>query len=156
MSIAKWVNRSMALSVFLGVSVIVLSILTSCTSSGVVHVSLLGHEKMNDERPCFVCLYKLKNNTNFLLVPLESFWKDGDKAFAADIVPPRTDIMLRPGETRWVSLEVSKETNYIGVAADFRTPDSKGWRLIFPLIVKRPDQILLTVVSNRIEIEKIK
>ncbi len=156
MNMAKWANRSMALSVFLGLSVIMLSLMSSCLASGPVHVSLLGTEKMNDGRPALVCLYKLKNDTNFVRVPLESFWKDGEKVFASDLVEPRTEIMLSPGETRWVSLQVAKDTNYIGVAVDFRRADTQGWRLVCPLIVKKPKEILLTVVGNRVEIERKK
>jgi len=140
----------------LGLSVIMFSTVSSCTSSGPVHVSVLGSENMNSGYPILVSLYKLKNDTNFMRVPLESFWEDGENVFKSDLVEPGIEIMLAPGETKWVPIQVSKDTNYIGAAADFRKPDNKGWRLVCDLTVKRPKEIWLTVSSNRIEIEKTK
>jgi len=140
----------------LGLSVIMFSTVSSCTSSGPVHVSVLGSENMNSGYPINVFLYKLKNDTNFMRAPLKSFWEDGQKEFAADLVEPGIEIMLAPGETEWKTLQVSKETNYIGAAADFRRPDNKGWRLVYDLTVKRPKEIWLTVTANGIEIERTK
>lgn len=140
----------------LGLSVITFSVVSSCTSSGPVHVSVLGNENMNSGYPIRVFLYKLKNDTNFMRVSPESFWGEGEKEFAGDLVEPGIEIMLAPGDTVWKTLQVSKDTNYIGAAADFRKPDNKGWRLVCDLTVKRPKEILLTVSSNRIEIEKTK
>ncbi len=155
MKMAKWANRSMALSVFLGVSVIMLSLMSSCLASGPVWVSLLGTEKMNDGRPALVCLYELKSSTNFERVPLESFWKEGERVFGSDLVK-KTEIMLSPLKTEWFPLQVTKDTNYIGVAVDFRRADAQGWRLVYSLIEKKPKEIYLRVVGNRIEIERKK
>jgi len=155
MNMAKWANRSMFLSVFFGLSIIMLSLMTSCMPPGPVYVSLLGTEKMNDGRPALVCLYQLKSATNFERVPLELFWKNGEKDFTSDLVE-KTEIMLSPGATEHKWVQAGKETNYIGVAVDFRRADTQGWRLVCPLVVKRPKEILLIVVGNRIEIDKKK
>lgn len=156
MNIIKCAKRSIFLGVSFGLSIAMLSMISSCGSAGQVHVSVFGNDKMNEGYAALICLYKLKNATNFERVPLESFWKDGEKVFASDLVEPRTEIMLMPGETQWKTLQVSKDTNYIGAAADFRRPDNKAWRLVYDITVKRPKEILLTVVSNRIEIERKK
>jgi type VI secretion system VasD/TssJ family lipoprotein len=156
MNMTKWANRSMFLSVFLGLSVIMLSLMSGCLASGPVWVSLLGTEKMNDGRPALVCLYELKSSTNFMGVPLASFWKEGEKAFGSDLVKGKTEIMLSPLKTEWFPLQVSKETNYIGVAVDFRRADAQGWRLVYSLIEKKPKEIYLRVVGNRVEIDKKK
>jgi type VI secretion system protein VasD len=140
----------------IGLFPMMFAILSSCASPRPVQVSVLGNESMNSGYPVLVCLYQLKSDTNFMRIPLESFWADREKEFAADLVEPGTEIMLAPGETKWVPLQASKETNYIGAAADFRRPDNKGWRLVYDLAVKRPKEIWLTVTANRIEIEKTK
>ena len=155
MNRTKWANRQIFLGVFLGLSVILLSLMTSCLAPKPVYVNLFGTEKMNEGRPALVCIYQLKIDTNFVRVPLESFWKDGQKAFASDLVE-KTEYMLSPGETKHIDVPAGKETNYIGVAVDFRRADTQGWRLVCPLNVKRPKRILLTVVGNRVEIEKTK
>jgi type VI secretion system VasD/TssJ family lipoprotein len=156
MSIIKCAKRSIFLSVSFGLSLTLLSIISSCGSAGIVHVNVAGNDKMNEGYEAFICLYPLKNATNFEHVPVESFWKDGEKAFADDVVGSRIDFMLMPGDNRWKEVQVSKDTKYIGIAVDFRNPDKTGWRLVYDVTVKRPKEILLTVVNNRIEIERKK
>jgi len=112
---------------------------------------------MNEGYAALICIYQLSSAANFEHVPLESFWKDGEKAFAGDVVGSRQAFMLEPGKNKWEPVQVSKETKYIGVAVDFRRPDNKGgWRLVYDVSYKRPKEMLLTVVSNKIEIQRKK
>jgi len=155
MSKIQRANRAILLSVMLGASVIMLSMISGCGSTGEVQVSVTAHENMNNKHAARMVFYQLRSSTNFEMLPPESFWKDGESVFSADLAAPKIEIMLYPGEVApWVPLLVSKDTQFIGVAVDFREPGSKGWRMVYPLAGKRPKEILLTVVDNRIEIRK--
>ena len=164
MNTTKRANRKRLFFAFLLIEAIMVFLVSGCLTSGPIWVNILGNQKMNvdDEKTneshaVLVCLYMLRHNQNFLLVPLEDFWQGGEKAFESDLVE-RKEIVLIPNapEWPWVDLQFSKETRYFGVAADFRNPDRKEWRQIHDLAAKKPKQIWLTVGKNKIEIEKIK
>jgi type VI secretion system VasD/TssJ family lipoprotein len=163
MSKTKCENRPLLFIAGLIMEAILAFLLTSCSSSGPIYVSLYGNEKMNVENEktneshaVLVCLYMLRSETNFMRVPLETFWQEGEKAFASDLVGIREEKILIPNDTQWVPLHLTKEVNFIGAAADFRRPDKKGWRLVYSLADKKPKEIWLTVGKDKIEIERIK
>lgn len=157
MSIIKRAKRSVFPGVSFGLALALFSITSNCGSPAVVHINVAGKDIMNEGYPALVCIYQLSSAANFENVPIESFWKDGEKAFAGDVVGSRQAFMLEPGKNRWEPVQVSKETKYLGVAVDFRRPDNTGgWRLVYDVSYKRPKELLLTVVGNKIEIQRKK
>lgn len=102
---------------------------------------------------CYVCIYQLRNDMDFKRTPVESFWKEGDKAFEADIVDKPVCETLIPGDEAYIDITVADETNFIGVAADFREPDKERWRQVYEIPSKKPTEIRIIVGSNSVRIE---
>jgi type VI secretion system VasD/TssJ family lipoprotein len=119
-----------------------------------INLSVTGQAGMNSGGyAVLVCFYQLKSDVNFARVPLGSFWKEGQAAFQNDLVTSRTEKMLAPGDTEEIPLKISKETKFLGIAADFRKPDGDQWRKIYPLSKKRT-KIIISVGNGGIELMK--
>ncbi|OGD19066.1 MAG: type VI secretion system-associated lipoprotein [Candidatus Aminicenantes bacterium RBG_13_59_9] len=140
-----------------------LLVLAGCAKSKQVKLSFEGKSDMNGGYACLVCIYQLKSDTSFAAMPLEAFWSATAPPFQADLaVAPRTEVMLEPGETKELKIKISKETKFIGAAADFRRPDRDAWRKILPISSKKgllpvslrkDKKIILIISAGGIEIK---
>jgi len=139
-------------------SFLALGLLTFCVwgcSSTTLYTGLVGAKDMNlGGHAVMVSIYQLKNDTNFLRLPVESFWQDGAKSFEGDLADTKTDVMLLPGETKWLTLTLKDETRFLGAAGDFRRPDQKGWRQVYPLPPRRPTELWVIIGYDGLKIEK--
>lgn len=140
----------------------VLLVLAGCAKSKPVKLSFEGKSDMNGGYACLVCIYQLKSDAIFAAAPLETFWGSAPTPFQGDLAEPRTEMMLDPGETRELKIKLSKETKFIGAAADFRRPDRDAWRKILPISskkgllpvsLKKGKKIILTVSAGGIDIK---
>ena len=115
-----------------------LLVLAGCGKAKQVKLFFEGKPDMNGGYACLVRIYQLKADTSFTAVPLEAFWSATAAPFVADLAVPPMDVMLEPGETKKdLKIKVSKETKFIGAAADFRRPDRDAWRKILPISSKK-------------------
>jgi type VI secretion system VasD/TssJ family lipoprotein len=128
---------------------------SGCYSTMTLYTGVVGAKDMNSGgHAVVVSVYQLKSETNFLRVPVESFWQEGAKSFDGDLVETKTDVMLLPGETKWLTLTLKNETRFIGAAGDFRRPDQKGWRQVYAISERRPDELWVIVGYDGLKIEK--
>jgi type VI secretion system VasD/TssJ family lipoprotein len=127
--------------------------LFSC-SSKIKFITLEATKDLNKGgNACYVCIYQLRNDMDFKRTPVESFWSEGEKAFEADIVDKPVCETLIPGDEAYIDITISDETNFIGVAADFREPDQERWRQVYEIPSKKPTEIRIIVGSNTVRIE---
>jgi len=136
---------------------------TGCAKSKPLRVSLEGTTDLNGGYACRVRIYQLKAYESFLSAPLETFWSGRPQAFEADLAETRAEeVTLEPGTSEDVTIKISKETRFIGAAADFRRPDRDAWRKVLPFSAKKGlipaplrkgQSITLTVSSRGIEIK---
>lgn len=127
--------------------------LFSC-SSKIKFITLEATQDLNKGgNACYVCIYQLRNDMDFKRTPVESFWNQGEKAFEADIVDKPVCETLIPGDEAYIDITISDETNFIGVAADFRDPDKERWRQVYEIPSKKPTEIRIIVGSNTVTIE---
>lgn len=127
--------------------------LFSC-SSKIKFITLEATKDLNKGgNACYVCIYQLRNDMDFKRTPVESFWIEGEKPFEADIVDKPVCETLIPGDEAYVDITVSDETNFIGVAADFREPDQERWREVYTIPSKKPKEIRIIVGTNTVRIE---
>jgi type VI secretion system VasD/TssJ family lipoprotein len=123
-------------------------------SSKIKYISLEATQDLNKGgNACYVCIYQLRNDMDFKRTPVESFWIEGEKPFEADIVEKPVCETLIPGDEAYVDITVSDETNFIGVAADFREPDPERWRQVYAIPSKKPKEVRIIVGSNTVRIE---
>jgi len=129
-------------------------IILGCSISRQLNIKISGDENLNGGGYAVeVCIFQLKNDTNFLLATIESFWQDY-KDFASDLVEPPIKIMLKPEEKKPLKFSISNETKFIGAAANFYSPDKKGWRQVYPISSKHREEILVFVGYSDLIIRK--
>jgi type VI secretion system VasD/TssJ family lipoprotein len=125
----------------------------SC-SSKIKFITLEATQDLNKGgNACYVCIYQLRNDMDFKRTPVESFWNTGEKAFEADIVDKAVCETLIPGDEAYIDITILDETNFIGVAADFRDPDKERWKQVYEIPSKKPTEIRIIVGSNTVRIE---
>jgi type VI secretion system VasD/TssJ family lipoprotein len=130
-------------------------LVSGCSATATLYTGVVGAKDMNSGgHAVVVSVYQLKNDSNFLRVPVEAFWQEGAKSFDSDLVETKTDVMLLPGETKWLTLTLKNETRFIGAAGDFRRPDQKGWRQVYAIPERRPDELWVIVGYDGLKIEK--
>jgi len=154
-------NRTLSPAIL--VMSVALLVLAGCAKSTPVILLFEGGADLNGGYACRVCIYQLKTDANFTAVPLETFWGNGPAPFQADLAEPQAEVMLDPGERIEAEIKISKETNFIGAAADFLRPDRDAWRIILPVSsndgllpasLRNGDKITLIVSAGRIEIKR--
>ena len=104
--------------------------------------------------PVVLHIYQLSSETNFIRAAVESFWQNDTQILGDDLVKPKIEILLAPGEIKQIKLELTDDMKFLGIAADFRNPDRNGWRKVYPLDSNRSKNILINVSSDRLIIEK--
>jgi type VI secretion system protein VasD len=119
--------------------------LTSCTSTGSsaqvdaptptarqLEVTISASQTINPgpsgkASPLSLRLYVLRSPGKFQSVDYFELKNNGGSALGGDVVDS-SDISIRPGETKTVSLNSGIDGAYIGVAAGYREIDSANWR----------------------------
>jgi type VI secretion system VasD/TssJ family lipoprotein len=121
---------------------------TGCSST--IEVTTAGQPDMNSGgNAAVVQVYQLSGEGNFGDLSFQSFWqKEGTIAKLIDSPARRT---IYPGEQERFELEVAGNTKFIGVAANFRNPDSEGWRALYS-VEEVGDWLSVTVHDNRISV----
>jgi len=127
---------------------------SGCSKVPPIQIALTGTKDMNNGGSAvLVCVYQLKKNASFISVPLDSFWREKGKSFQGDISAPPMEIMLAPGDARTFLIQPNSETVYIGAAADFRNPNLKNWRQIYPVPYRTVRGLRITVGKDSLRIE---
>jgi type VI secretion system VasD/TssJ family lipoprotein len=119
-------------------------------------LAIKGSDDQNSGgHPVVIHIYQLSSDTNFNRAVVESFWQDDTNILGDDLVKPKIEILLAPGEIKRLKLKLSDEIKFIGIAADFRNPDKNGWRKVYPIDSNRAKNILINVASDRLIVEEI-
>lgn len=97
-------------------------------------ITLAGADSLNSGGNAVVVrIYSLTGDAAFQQTPVHAFWRDGSQALVADLVSTPRELTLFPGATEVVSLPADARAQFIGVAADLRTPVPDGWRAVYPV-----------------------
>lgn len=133
--------------------VLLVGFVAGCRSSGgppANQITITGGADLNSGgNAAAVRVYELSNDTNFRNVSIESFWQD-DAAALGDELISTNNILLYPGQTELISLNIGEETRFIGVAADLRNPDRDRWREVYPVADLGEQSIYVTVGDNQV------
>ncbi len=141
----------------------ILVVLTGCAKSKPLKLSYEGTPDLNGGYTCLVRVYQLKTDANFMSAPRDTFWSNAPATFEADLAAPLIEVMLEPGQMKNdLKIKITKETKFIGAAADFRRPDKDAWRKILPFSTKKgllptplrkSKEITLTISAGGIDIK---
>jgi type VI secretion system protein VasD len=127
------------------------SFVLSCGGDRPIQIGIYGKEDMNNGYAVSIRVFQLKSDTTFRLLPITEFFRGDDSALKGDILYETQETII-PGERKPVMMKILEGARYIGAVANFNKPDKEGWRDIFPLDSKRPEEIWITIQANSIEI----
>ncbi len=130
---------------------IVLCVLLLVGCSTTINVEILGQSNMNGGgNGAVVRIYQLSGEGSFTEASFRTFWQ-GDGTLEGILVRSREQTVY-PDETQQFELELSEETSFIGVAANFRNPQEGGWRALYS-VDEVGDQLSVTVHNDRISVD---
>lgn len=113
-------------------------------------VELRGTAGMNaGGNAAIVRFYVLSSDAAFRRSPLAAFWQDDAAALGSDLLS-RREVLLYPGETESLSIEVPASAAFLGLAADLRDADPNAWRAIFPADEVRGAALRVSIDSTRL------
>jgi type VI secretion system VasD/TssJ family lipoprotein len=118
-----------------------------------VQVELQGTAGMNaGGNAAIVRFYVLASDAGFRRTPIDAFWQDDAAALGADLLGPRREILLYPGEREAFQMDPPSGTAFLGIAADLRDPDANAWRVVYPLEEVRGRTLRVAVDSTRLDV----
>jgi type VI secretion system protein VasD len=99
-----------------------------------------------------VRLYTLNARARFMTADAFALM-DRDRAVLADEGTRAEEIVVRPGETRNITLAPKPDVRFIGVAVLFQDIDRSQWRAVAPIAPSGLTRLVLSVGSNRATLE---
>lgn len=114
-------------------------------------MTVVGGEDLNGGGNAAVLrIYQLSGDANFRRAPVQQFWQNDDQALGAELVGTKREVLLFPGSSEVVELDLEDDTDFVAVAADLREPDSEGWRAIYPVDEVRGSAVAVLVGDDRL------
>ena len=136
---------------------VLLILLVSGCGSTAFNVTVAGTENQNrceDQNrgfPTDVIIVELASEVGFLQVDRQEFWENAT-ALGSDEIKRRQE-RLSPGEPWDISkLKPSKETRYVGVAANLSCPDGESWRAVRSVEELRKRWLQVEIREDRVNI----
>lgn len=112
----------------------------------ILHLDFKAREALNQDDngtslSTVIRIYQLKNASNFETADYQSLFASDDNVLSSDLLAQQ-DIRLLPGGAYSLDMPMNKETQFIGIAAMFNTPDqiNNSWRLVIPKEALEPDK----------------
>ena len=78
---------------------------------------------------------------------------DRDRAVLADEGTRAEEIVVRPGETRNITLAPKPDVRFIGVVVLFQDIDRSQWRAVAPIAPSGLTRLVLSIGANRATLE---
>lgn len=114
-------------------------------------VTVAGGEDLNGGGNAAVLrIYQLGGDANFRRAPVQAFWQDDEQALGAELVSAKREVLLFPGSTETVRIDLADEAQFVAVAADLRAPDPENWRAIYPVSEVRGKAVAVLVGDDRL------
>lgn len=115
-------------------------------------IVVLGGTSMNGGgNAAVVRVYQLSSDTKFQHASIEDFWKSDVDALGSELVGASQELIVYPKDTKTLDVKLDEATQYVGVAADLRSPDQDQWRVVLPVHEINGRKVLVTVGENRLE-----
>jgi len=99
-----------------------------------------------------VRLYTLNARARFMTADAFALM-DRDRAVLADEGTRAEEIVVRPGETRNITLAPKPDVRFIGVAVLFQDIDRSQWRAVAPIAPSGLTRLVLSIGANRATLE---
>jgi type VI secretion system protein VasD len=99
-----------------------------------------------------VRLYGLNARARFMAADAFALM-ERDRAVLGDEGTRSDEIVVRPGETRKVTMAPKPDVRFLGVAVLFQDIDRAQWRAIAPIAASGTTRLVLTLSSNKAVLE---
>ena len=118
-----------------------------------VGVTLVGEANLNDGNAAVVRLYALGGDANFTRVPPGPFWQDDRTALGDELIGAPREVVLFPDTSEDVAFTLDPTAQFVGVAANLRSPDADLWRAIVSAEALRGKALHVTVGRSSLTLE---
>jgi type VI secretion system VasD/TssJ family lipoprotein len=122
---------------------------TACKGPMELAFSFTPNTDMNGGNALQVVVFQLSSNATFENTPVDSFWENDNAAIMSDLVSAKQKITLFPDNPQSLIIQPEKNAAYIGIAANYRSPDAQGWRVIYSVEELKGKAVELTAEENR-------
>jgi len=135
---------------------LVVVLLGGCGGSHAVRMALVASPTLNADDsgsglPVVVRIYQLHGRDRLEQADFPSLWK-ADRDVLQDDLIARQEVTLYPDSTVSVSLDQTKNPEFLAVMALFRKPEGTSWRQIIPLRDQKVRSIEIHVGERGIDV----
>ena len=116
-------------------------------------VTLIGEAILNDGNAAVVRVYALGGDANFTRVPPGTFWQDDRAALGDELMGTPREVVLYPGTTEDIAFTLDPAAQFVGVAANLRSPDAGRWRGIVSAEALRGKALRVTVGQSALTLD---
>lgn len=135
-------------------TLIIIMSLSACASTQLgtalsIHSAKYLNPDINGQpAPVVLSIYQLKKPFRFNNADYGSLISHGDAVLGSNLIDKQT-VEIRPSTTRIIKLKLTKNTRYIGVAAEFRNINSAKWHQTIKIpISKKNIRIVIQLESE--------
>jgi type VI secretion system protein VasD len=152
------INKSIKCSLYT-IILALLTLLIGCSGSPshlatVIRASgFLNPNIYNQASPVVVSIYQLKSATTFQQANFFSLNNNLSAILAADLLD-KYNIEIRPEQKQELKLELTPNTNYVGVIAAFRNPDSAQWRQVVAVRPGKNAKVVIILATQSVTLQK--
>ncbi|MFH1197524.1 MAG: type VI secretion system lipoprotein TssJ [bacterium] len=127
----------------------------SACGADTVNITMKSSDDCNDKNAIVVKVFQLKSDEKIKRSTRDALLRNIETTLANDLIPnTKIEKTMVPGN--YISLddiEIKEEAAFIGFVADFHSPATDGWLLVFPLS-SGEDDIKVLVERNYLALEK--
>ena len=120
---------------------------------GPVGVTMIGEANLNDGNAAVVRLYALGGDANFTRVPPGPFWQDDRTALGDELIGAPREVVLFPDTSEDIAFTLDPTAQFVGVAANLRSPDADRWRAIVSAEALRGKALRVTVGRSSLTLD---
>ena len=127
----------------------------SACGAATVNITMKSSEDCNGKNAVVVKVFQLKSDEKIRRSTRDAITRNLETTLASDLVPnTKVEKTMIPGEAIFIrDITIQKEAAFIGFVADFHSPATDGWLLVFPLS-SGEDDIKVLVEKNYLALEK--
>ena len=102
--------------------------------------------------PVLIRVYELKGPVNFKNSDFFALYEKEDIALASDLIR-KSELIMKPGESRTLEFKADDATGFVGVFAAFRQLDTAQWRALAAVPPHRTTIVHVNVTGTQLKLE---
>lgn len=123
----------------------------------VVHLRIVSAGDSNPDSagnaaPLMLRIYELREQSSFNAADFFTLFDKDQATLAADL-QRRQELLLKPGDSRTLTLQPADEVRTLGFFGAFRQLDTAQWRATADLLPHQTQQLTIKVNANRLTVE---